>query len=82
MFQMMFNTTCITPVSYTHLDVYKRQPLQLALVRKDKDRSLSILQKMLPSMKKEWNTQDSPLYRNANGSDSTWFSSKLAQISS
>nr|WP_302695200.1 XRE family transcriptional regulator [uncultured Blautia sp.] len=56
--------------------------LQLALVRKDKDRSLSILQKMLPSMKKEWNTQDSPLYRNANGSDSTWFSSKLAQISS
>lgn len=57
-------------------------PLQLALVRKDKDRSLSILQKMLPSMKKEWNTQDSPLYRNANGSDSTWFSSKLAQISS
>lgn len=53
--------------------------LQLALVRNDKDRSLSILQKMLPSMKKEWNTQDSPLYRNANGSGSAWLSSRLAK---
>lgn len=32
--------------------------LQLALTKKDKDRSLAILQKMLPAMKKEWNTQD------------------------
>ena len=53
--------------------------LQLALVKKDKGRSLSILQKMLPAMKKEWNTQDYQLYRNVNGSDSTFFSSKLAK---
>lgn len=53
--------------------------LQLALVKKDKGRSLSILQKMLPAMKKEWNTQDYQLYRNANGSDSTFFLSKLAK---
>lgn len=53
--------------------------LQLALVKKDKGRSLSILQKMLPAMKKEWNPQDHQLYRNANGSGSTFFSSKLAK---
>lgn len=53
--------------------------LQLALVKKDKGRSLSILQKMLPAMKKEWNPQDYQLYRNANGSGSTFFSSKLAK---
>lgn len=53
--------------------------LQLALTKKDKDRSLAILQKMLPIMKKEWNTQDYQLYRNANGSDSTFFSSKLKE---
>lgn len=29
--------------------------LQLALVKKDKDKSLSVLQKMLPAMRKEWN---------------------------
>ncbi len=51
--------------------------LQLALVKKDKNRSLAILQKMLPAMKKEWNPQDCPLYRNANGSSSASFSSKL-----
>lgn len=53
--------------------------LQLAFVKKDKDRSLSILQKMLPAIKKEWHPQDYQLYRNANGSDSTFFSSKLAK---
>lgn len=57
--------------------------LQLALVKKDKEKSLSILQKMLPAMKKEWNPQDYQLYRNlyrnANGSGSTFFSSKLAK---
>ena len=53
--------------------------LQLALVKKDKDESLSILQKMLPSMKKEWKIQSSPLYRNADGSDSTWLSGRLAK---
>ncbi len=53
--------------------------LQLALVKKDKGRSLSILQKMLPAMKKEWNPQDYQLYRNANVRGSTFFSSKLAK---
>ncbi len=53
--------------------------LQLALAKKDKDGSLSILQKMLPAMKKEWNPQDYPLYRNANVSNSAFFSSRLAK---
>ncbi len=53
--------------------------LQLALVKKDKKGSLSILQKMLPSMKKEWDTKKSPLYRRADGSDSTWLSARLAK---
>lgn len=53
--------------------------LQLALVKKDKARSLSILKKMLPAMKKEWNPQDCQLYRNANGCGSAFFSSKLAK---
>ena len=54
--------------------------LQLSLAKKDKDRSLSILQKMLPAMKNEWNTQNCRLYRNADGSDSTWLSSKLVKV--
>ncbi|MCI5957389.1 MAG: helix-turn-helix domain-containing protein [Clostridiales bacterium] len=53
--------------------------LQVALIKKDKDRSLSILQKMLPAMKKEWNPQDCRLYRNANVSGSTFFPGKLAK---
>lgn len=53
--------------------------LQLALVKKDKDRILSILQKMLPAMKKEWSPQDYPLYRNANVRGSTFFSGKLVK---
>lgn len=53
--------------------------LQIAFAKKDKDSSLSILQKMLPAMKKEWNTQDYQLYRNANGNNSMFFSSKLAK---
>jgi len=53
--------------------------LQLALVKKYKDECLSILQKMLPAMKKEWNAQDYKLYRNVNGGSSTFFSSKLAK---
>lgn len=53
--------------------------LQLALVKKDKSRSLSLLQKMLPSMKKEWNPQDCQLYRNTTGSGSAFFSGKLAK---
>ena len=38
--------------------------LQLALERKDKETCLSILKKMLPAMKKVWNPQACPLYRN------------------
>ncbi len=53
--------------------------LQLALVKKDKRGSLSILQKMLPSMKKEWDMQNSPLYRHADGSGCTWLSGRLAK---
>ena len=53
--------------------------LQLALVKKDKDKSLSILQKMLPSMEKAWDTQNSPLYRNADGSGLAWLSSRLVK---
>lgn len=53
--------------------------LQLALVKKDKGSSMSILQKMLPAMKKEWDTRNCPLYRNADGSDSTWLSGRLVK---
>lgn len=53
--------------------------LQLALAKKDKGKSLSILQKMLPAMKKEWYPQDHRLYRNINGSGSAFFSGKLAK---
>lgn len=52
--------------------------LQLALAKKDKAGCLAILQTMLPSMKKEWDAQDSPLYRNADGSGATWLSGRLA----
>lgn len=52
--------------------------LQLAFIKKDRSRSLAILQKMLPAMKKEWNPQDYRLYRNANVIGSTFFS-KLAK---
>lgn len=54
--------------------------LMLAIEKKDKDKSLSILQKMLPAMKKEWNPQGCQLYRNANSDGSTFLSSKLADI--
>lgn len=53
--------------------------LQLALVKKDKQGSMAILQKMLPAMKKEWNAKDCPLYRES-GSGSIWFSSKLVKV--
>lgn len=52
--------------------------LQLAIEKKNKDESLSILKKMLPAMKKEWNPQDCQLYRNAKNSGSTHLSSRLA----
>lgn len=53
--------------------------LQLALAKKDRERSLSVLQKMLPAMKKEWRPQDCPLYRSTAGGASADFSGKLAQ---
>ena len=53
--------------------------LQLALAKKDRERSLSVLQKMLPAMKNEWHPQDCPLYRSAGCGASADFSSKLAQ---
>lgn len=52
--------------------------LQLALDKKDKDESLSILSKMLPAMKKEWKTQDCKLYQYTEGNDVTSLSSKVA----
>ncbi len=52
--------------------------LQLAIERKDKDKSLSILSKMLPAMRKEWNPQDCKLYQKVKGTDATSFSSKVA----
>lgn len=52
--------------------------LQLAIERKDKDKSLSILSKMLPAMKKEWHPQNCKLYRNAEGTEATVLSSKVA----
>ncbi len=53
--------------------------LLLAIEKKNKDESLSILKKMLPAMKKEkeWNPQDCKLYRNAKNSGSTLLSSRL-----
>ncbi len=52
--------------------------LQLAIEKKSKEESLSILKKMLPAMKKEWNPQDCQLYRNAKKSGSTFSTSRLA----
>lgn len=53
--------------------------LQLALAKKDREKSLAVLQKMLPAMKSKWRPQDCPLYRSAEGGASANFSSKLAQ---
>lgn len=53
--------------------------LQLALVKRDKDRSLFFLQKMLPAMKKEWDIQNCSLYCHADSSDFSWLSNKLAE---
>ena len=52
--------------------------LQLALDKKDKDESLSILSKMLPAMRKEWKSQNCKLYRNLDGTEVTALSSKVA----
>ena len=52
--------------------------LQLALDKKDKGESLSILSKMLPAMRKEWKSQDCKLYRNLDGTEVIALSSKVA----
>lgn len=54
--------------------------LMLAIEKNNKDESLSILKKMLPAMKKEWNPQDCLLYRNTKNNSSTLVSSRLADI--
>ncbi len=59
--------------------MYYNAHLQIAFAKKDKGRTLSILEKMLPAMKKEWDTKNCPLYRHADGNDSTWFSGKLVK---
>lgn len=51
--------------------------LLIAIEKKDKDKSLSILQKMLPAMREEWEPQNCPLYRSKENADSTILSSKL-----
>ncbi len=53
--------------------------LQLAMARKDKNKSLTLLKKMLPAMKIKWVAQASPLYRHAEGSGSMLLSSRLAE---
>lgn len=52
--------------------------LLIAIEKKDKNGSISILKEMLPAMKKKWNPKECPLYRNANNSDSTILSSRVA----
>ena len=54
--------------------------LQLALAKKDSDRSRTVLEKMLPAMKKEWKAQDYVLYRHTSGSGSTWLSKNLVKV--
>lgn len=52
----------------------------LAIEKKNKDEILSILKKMLPAMKKQWNPEDCRLYRNIKSSGSNFFSSRQATV--
>ena len=54
--------------------------LQLAIEKKDKAESLSILSKMLPALREEWRPQDSALYQNAVRTGASSFSGKLANF--
>ena len=54
--------------------------LQLALEKKDPAMSIFLLQKMLPAMKQEWQSQYSPLYRKATSAGATFLSSRLVDI--
>lgn len=53
--------------------------LEVAIEKKDRDRSLSLLTKMLPAMKKEWEARKCPLYCDADTSDTTFLSGKLSE---
>ena len=52
--------------------------LLLAIDKKSKDESLSILKKMLPAMRKEWTPQDCKLYQCTEDNGVTSLSSKVA----
>ncbi len=54
--------------------------LEIALERKDKERCLFLLRKMLPAMKKEWRAQQCPLYCDADTSDTTFLTGKLSEV--
>lgn len=51
--------------------------LLIAIERKDKDKSISVLQKMLPVMKEEWEPQNCPLYYSKENAGATILSNKL-----
>lgn len=51
--------------------------LMIALDKKDKDKSLVILQKMLPAMKEKWEPHQSPLYRSKESADVDHLSNRL-----
>ena len=54
--------------------------LLIALEQQDENRCLSILKKMLPAMKNEWNPKDCPLYRYADNSGVTFLSTRLIDL--
>lgn len=54
--------------------------LLIAIHKQDSARCLSILGKMLPAMKAEWNPQDSRFFRHASGSSATALSGRLLHV--
>lgn len=53
---------------------------QLAVIKKDENKCLWVLRKMLPHLKAKWNPQDSPLYQKMQGNDVTALSNQLANM--
>lgn len=51
--------------------------LQLAIERQDREKCLSILEKMIPAMREEWRAQETVLYRNLNSGETGVFQKKL-----